>query len=715
MTSQARRDPPSSDLGGSASSPPMAQGPTVSQVMRHLAPSAEVSTEGAQLIGSDWMSELAPSLARAGLTVSGCSYSPREVVSYTDPNAVFLSHVRGDAGQSQIAIVAPASRGMARLTILDGLRARSRLVSPTALGRCMNLQSSAEAAAWGLVDRSRPLEALRTPPGRRPEPIRRLRQLIRLEKQSLRAVIVYALVVGVLSLATPLAVQALVNTIAFGTLLQPLVILAVLLLLGLLVAGGLRVLEIVVIEFIQRRLFTRTASDMAHRLTEVDLEGTRTTNLRELSNRFLDVAALQKVSASLLLDGLGLALQMAVGLTVLAFYHPLLLAFDVILVLLLVVVLRVIGRRAVQTAVSESKAKYAVLAWLEDMAASAMLLRVHRRSAAAIDRADHLTHEYLQAREEHFGRVVRQVIGLVLLQAVASAGLLGLGGWLVMTGQLTLGQLVASELILTAVVGSMAKFGKHLENFYDATAALDKVGSIIDLPMCEAKQVLPRQSGPSSLKLVDVTLENVEGREVLQGLNFELEPKTCVALTGAAGAGKSLLLASLAGLATPKQGDVRLGGDSLRRIGSVAAGEFIRLIRDTTLVAGTFLDNIRFYDAGISEADALALLQRLGGATLLADYRDGLHTAIEGGGQLLPTDLRTQLCVARELIGGPQVLLIDGVLDGVSPATKQAIMATLRDKERPWSVVIATHHPQIIDACDTRLEILGGGLQERSA
>ena len=88
----------------------------------------------------------------------------------------------------------------------------------------------------------------------------------------------------------------------------------------------------------------------------------------ELVNRFFDVITVQKGVATLLMDSVSIALQTVVGMLVLAFYHPLLLAFDVALVLSVGFVLLVLGRGAVKTAVKESKAKYAVAAWLEEMA-----------------------------------------------------------------------------------------------------------------------------------------------------------------------------------------------------------------------------------------------------------------------------------------------------------------------------------------------------------
>ena len=100
----------------------------------------------------------------------------------------------------------------------------------------------------------------------------------------------------------------------------------------------------------------------------------------------------------------------------------------------------------------------------------------------AIDRADILADRYISARKRHFSIIWRQTLFALMLEAVGSTVLLGLGGWLVINRQLTLGQLVASELIVTLVLAALSKIGKYVEIFYDLQATLDKLGILDTLP-----------------------------------------------------------------------------------------------------------------------------------------------------------------------------------------------------------------------------------------
>jgi putative ABC transport system ATP-binding protein len=173
------------------------------------------------------------------------------------------------------------------------------------------------------------------------------------------------------------------------------------------------------------------------------------------------VVTVQKISAQLLSGWhLGRFSVFAVGMTVLAFYHPYLLAFDVVLVLLLLFTMFVLGRGAVKTSVKESKTKYAMAAWLEDLARCRTTFRYDGASEFALERSDQLVFNYLSARKKHFKVLMRQILFLLLVQALASTALLAIGGWLVIDNQLSLGQLVAAELIVAVVVGILRQAGE---------------------------------------------------------------------------------------------------------------------------------------------------------------------------------------------------------------------------------------------------------------
>lgn len=318
-----------------------------------------------------------------------------------------------------------------------------------------------------------------------PAPHRRLLGLMRAEMPDVWSIVLFSGITGILYLAVPLTVDAVVNNIAFGgqeqVYLQALVILSVALLAFLGLLAFVRAVQHYLTEVIQRRIFVRLAADLAYRLPRVTAASTDQIHVPELVNRFFDVLTVQKSTALLLLEGVNLVLSAVIGMIVLGFYHPSLLAFDLVLLGLVCFIVFGLGRGAVKTSIQESVSKYAIAGWLEQIAHFPNLFKSPGGERFALDRTDLLARRYLDARQSHFRVLIRQICGLLALQAIASSSLLVVGGVLVLSGELTLGQLVASEIIVNAVVASVAKLGKHLEGWYDAMAAVDKLGYLIDL------------------------------------------------------------------------------------------------------------------------------------------------------------------------------------------------------------------------------------------
>lgn len=307
-------------------------------------------------------------------------------------------------------------------------------------------------------------------------------ELLGLEKRDIFALAVYSAVVGVLYLALPLAAQALFANVAFGTLLQPVVVLAAIVFAVLTFSGALSLLENIVVERLQRRYFARLALAFAESLSNSEA-GTidRGTSI-DRANRFFEVVNVQKTTYTLLLDGLALLLQMFFGMALLAVYHPLLLAFDLCLILCLLLIVFLWSRRCVETAVDESRAKLDVGNWLHALAADPQKYTTEEGHNYAIAHADELATQYLKRRRTHFHVLFAQITGAVGLQIIANASVLVIGGWLVIEGQLSLGQLVAAEIVVSSLAAGIGKLGKYLEAFYDLSASTDKVSHVLFAP-----------------------------------------------------------------------------------------------------------------------------------------------------------------------------------------------------------------------------------------
>ncbi len=524
-------------------------------------------------------------------------------------------------------------------------------------------------------------------------PFRRLIRLFADDRRDIGLVLLFSVIVGFLTLATPITVQALVNFVSFGGLVQPLVVLGILLFGFLALAGAIRVVQAYVIEVLQRRLFARVLADLSLRLPRVTADCFDRGNGPELVNRFFDIVTVQKVAAMLLLDGASVMLQILVGLVILAFYHPFLLAFDVLLILSIVFVMFALGRGAVRTAIAESRAKYAVVAALEEMARYPIVFKLAGASDFARQRADALAIDYVQSRRSHFSVVQRQTVGFLTLQVFAATTLLTLGGFLVMDGQLTLGQLVAAELIVSGILVSLAKFGKQLESVYDLLAAVDKLGHLFDLPLeRDDGAALPPGEGELALELRDVTYAFPGQPPVIKDYTLSVAPREHVCIVGRHGSGKSLLADMLIGLRRPTAGTITLGGADLREIELTSLREHVALIRGIEIVDGTVEENVRMSRSEIPSAVVREVLGRVGILDRIRELPDGLGTHLAPTGAPLSPGQAGRLMVARAMIGRPQFLVLDDLLDDLDEEAREQVLNAVMTPDAPWSVIILGSH-----------------------
>lgn len=527
----------------------------------------------------------------------------------------------------------------------------------------------------------------------------------------LTALVMYAILVGLLSLATPIAVQALVSTVAFGTLLQPVVALAGLLLGGLAFAAALQGLQIRLLERLQERALVRLGMSMAERFPRLTPASYEQLSGDAAANRFYDVLSIQKAGTALLLDGLALLLQTVIAMVVLALYHPWLLAFDVLLLVCVAIIFWGLGRGAYKTAVKESKQKHAIALWLRELAQPHELWRREEGAGYGAARADALAQQYLSARRAHFRVLFRQIVGALALQVLASALLLGIGGWLVIKGQLTLGQLVAAELIVSAVLVGLAKLGKHLEKLYDLLAAADKLRGVEELPVEDIQgELLPPQGGPASLTMSGVRFSFAGGPVVLEGARFSARPGAFVGICGESGAGKTTLASLLSGVYTAESGLIELNGIDQHAVSPRSWRRAVARLSGPELFSGTIIENLSVGDSSLTANDRYRVLDALGLQEELRRLPKGLETLLRPDGAPLSRGQAIRLTIARLLLHQPRVLILDGVLDELSPAARRLVLLHLRRPNAPWTVVCMTNQEDVLSLCDEVYSLQGGAL-----
>lgn len=526
-------------------------------------------------------------------------------------------------------------------------------------------------------------------PGKATSPYIRLWRMIAEDKRDLFLILIYSSLGGVLSLAVPLSTQMVVNTIAAGFFLQPIVVIAGLVLGGLLFAAILRLLTIWLVELVRQRVFNRIALRIAYRVPRIRHSQLSNEYLPDLVNRFFDVITVQGNFANLLLDVPAAFLQVIIGLTLLAFYSPYLLGFNLIVIGFLLFEIFILGIGGYKSRSEETSRRYLVATWLEELGRCETSIKLNKFPMHLLEHTDKLVADYTRARRKHFNVLFRQQGAMVFFQALAASGVLGIGGWLVIERQLALGQLVASQLIVTQMLPAIERLVRNLQTLYELLSALGKIGYVEDLP-------LERRDGLESTEEHDGAEVNIKGLRiafgdnnvVLDGLNLKLNRGERVSLFGPNGCGKSTLAYILCGLLEPEGGRVEINGMDVRDFQVDSLRSIVSLVTDDNeIFEGTIEDNVTLGRAEITHKDLLWALDMVGFDEDLVSMPNGLKTTLLSAGRNVSRGQVQKLLIARAIVQHPQLLILDEAFTGIEEKTKLEILERLYSSAVSWTLI----------------------------
>ncbi len=520
-------------------------------------------------------------------------------------------------------------------------------------------------------------------------PYYRLWRMVVEDKQDLFLILIYSSLGGVMSLAVPLSTQMVVNTIAAGFFLQPITVIAGLVFGGLIFAAILRLLTIWLVELVRQRVFNRIALRIAYRVPRIQHSRLSKEYLPDLVNRFFDVITVQGNFANLLLDVPAATLQILIGLTLMALYSPYLVAFVLIVIAFVFCEVFLLGFGGYQTRSNETSKRYLVAEWLEELGRCETAIKLNKFPIHILEQTDHLAYEYTQARRKHFSVLFRQASGLALFQAFAAAGVLGIGGWLVIERQLALGQLVAAQLLVTQMLPALERLIRHLQTLYELLSALGKIGYVEDLPLERVDgsdcSITP---GGAVINIQGLHVEFAQRSPVINGLNLQLKAGERISLMGPNASGKSTLAFVLSGLIEPSSGLVQINGMDVRDINYESLRSIVSLVTDANeIFEGTVETNVTFGRNEITHADMLWALKMVDFDEELVSMPDGLKTQLLSAGRNLSGGQIQKLLIARAIAQKPQLLILDEAFTGIEERSKMQILDRLFADEMPWTII----------------------------
>lgn len=543
--------------------------------------------------------------------------------------------------------------------------------------------------------------------------LRHIGVFLQLERSILALVLSYSLVIGLFSLVIPLTVQELVNTFSFA--IQPVMIatLAAIMVVVLMVVGAFKALQYYAVEVLQRRLFVRTAFAMARKLPNLRLQGFKP----RVANCFMEAAFMQRALAVLLVDLIHVLVGGAVGMTMLVFYHPYFIFLNMVLLIGSAFIFFVLSRGGLRTTIDMSHAKYDVLHWIQEISQNLLHIKATDSRALLIDKTDELTKKYIECREARFAILLRQFLASVGGQALVHSGALALAGWLLSIGQLTLGQLVAVEVVVGSLLINFDAVVKSVGHVYFFFTGLVELEAFFSLPKDQLH--LPPTS---SVTLPDPKTHGIrvtctglgavqEGTTVCSNLDLDIVPGEKVAIYANTTTARMSFARILAGLELPTSGTISYNGIELRHLDRNVINQCRGFMIDShlSLMDGTIADNIVWHRPYVSYEDVRWALWLTGLQEEITALSLGANSNVTVFGEIPSPTHVLRILLARAIVGRPQLLIFDGMIHDMQPTLRDTILRRLCSKDEPWTVMFVSNDPELTPYVDRRIILENSG------
>lgn len=542
-------------------------------------------------------------------------------------------------------------------------------------------------------------------------PLKRFWQLVNTEKSDLVSIYFYAILSGLVQLSVPIGVQSIIGFVLGASMVTSMYVLIFLVVLGVFIVGVLQVNQMRIIEKMQQKIFTRYAFTFTDKIPTFDLYKTDKYYLPEKVNRFFDTLSLQKGVSKLLLEIPTAVIQILFGLILLALYHPLFIAFGIILLFTLWAILKFTSNNGLSTSLQESNYKYELVSWLQEMAKAVKSFKFSRDSNLDIQKTDKMVVGYLNSRTAHFKVLLFQYKTLIGFKVLITTILLSAGVYLLVNQKLNIGEFIAAEIVILTIISATEKIIKSLDSVYDVMTGMEKLDDVIEnYGEKDGGMILSAEN--ITMELIDYNLQYPDGNTVLKNINFKIKPATTIAIMGDEGSGKTTLLKVLSGCYTTYTGNFLINNISINNYQLESLRKKIGFyLNHQEIFTGTVWENISMGREDITTEKIVAVAVKVGFEHFLQNLPLGFETAIDNNGKRLPNSIAKKILLLRALCHDPYLLILEDPCQGLENNNKIAFNNYLLSKPNNATVIVSTNDIAFAQKCDQAIILTNGELK----
>lgn len=543
------------------------------------------------------------------------------------------------------------------------------------------------------------------------KPLQRFFNLLKLDKKDVYQLFFYSIFSGIISLSLPLGIQAITNFIQSGRASVSWIMLIILVVFGVALVGILSLMQLRITENLQQKIFIRSSYEFAVRLPKIKFEEFYNNYPPELANRFFDTLVIQKGTSKLLLDFSAALLQIVFGLILLSLYHSYFIFFGIMLFALLYFIFKFSYASGLNTSLTESKFKYKIAGWLQEIARNNFSFRNQLHHEYALQKNDKILSNYLNSRENHFAVIKSQFSQLIVFKVIITASLLSIGGYLVLSQEMNIGQFVAAEIIILLVINSVEKIILGLETFYDVLTSIEKIGTITDMDLEEEFPIDYDNCYTSiALEVDDVSFRFPDSKnKILDNISLKIQQSEHIFIDGENGSGKTTLIRILSGLIQPSSGVMYINDDSFTKINiNQYRAQISSIIYGETPFEGTVIDNITFKNKNITDENLKWAFDGVQLSSFIKSLPKGLMTPIFPEGRQLSSSNAQKILLARSIVNKPKILFLEDPTDTMDEKVANEIIDFLTSEEHKWTIVVSSKNPYWKTKCNRKITMQKG-------
>ncbi len=539
----------------------------------------------------------------------------------------------------------------------------------------------------------------------------KLFRLLRLDGKEITALYLLSILSGLIQLSLPLGIQAIINfaIVATGRKQLPasMWVLILLVVLGVLFTGMLKINQMKIVEKIQQKIFTRFSFEFSYRIPKLNVKSIDQYHLPELVNRFFDIPTLQKSMAKLLLDIPTAVIQLCFGLILLAFYNSVFIVFGIILLVILYLILYISSPKGFEASLQESNFKYDIGGWIQEIARGIKTFKFFNSYKLHIEKTNHLLEGYLHARNRHFLILKLQYWSLVVFKILITASMLIVGGILLIRQEINIGQFIAAEIIILTIMNAVEKLIVSLETVYDLLTSVEKINKITEKPIDEegSYEFIKKQGIEIEAKNLSFGFDKTD---ILQNISFHIKPGQKVAITGDGDSGKTVLLRLLTGVFQDFQGDLSFDQIPINNYNLNTLRNHIGIyMQKQDIFSASLWENITLGNAEIKEQDVLDVFKIVGLDSFYKSLNKGFDTHLEPTGKQLSSSNVQKLLIARSLLNQPALLLLDEPMKLIAADDKQYLQNYLFGL-KDVTIIFTTNDPSLISKSEMVIHLEKG-------